>query len=79
MNDLHALGAAEAARQIRAGTLSPVDLLDACLARIEVTGLSSDGLPLSVQLVGRVWGEAGLLAAAAWCEQVVGFKEAPGA
>jgi Asp-tRNA(Asn)/Glu-tRNA(Gln) amidotransferase A subunit family amidase len=76
MNDLHALGAAEAARQIRAGTLSPVDLLDACLARIEV---ASDRLPLSVQLVGRVWGEAGLLAAAAWCEQVVGFKEAPGA
>jgi Asp-tRNA(Asn)/Glu-tRNA(Gln) amidotransferase A subunit family amidase len=36
MNDLHALGAAEAARQIRAGTLSPVDLLDAYLARIAV-------------------------------------------
>jgi amidase len=138
MTDLYALGAAAAARRTRPGTLSPVDLLDACLARIFLTaqahrrrfreemarvaapyeallsptvaapaprglqstgdpsvcapwsvagmpaialptGLPSDGLPLSVQLVGRVWGEAGLLAAAAWREQEIGFKEAPGA
>jgi len=35
MSDFHTLGAAEAARRIRAGTLSPVDLLTACLARID--------------------------------------------
>lgn len=33
-HDLTALGAAEAARRIRAGTLSPLDLVEACLARI---------------------------------------------
>ncbi len=35
MADLHDLGAAEIARRIRAGSLSPVDLLMACLKRIE--------------------------------------------
>lgn len=30
--------------------------------------VASDGLPLALQLVGRPWHEAGLLAAAAWCE-----------
>ena len=34
-------------------------------------GLSPDGLPLAVQLVGRRWDEPGLLAAAAWCEDVL--------
>ncbi len=33
--------------------------------------LGPDGLPLGVQLVGPHWGEAGLLAAAAWCEDVL--------
>jgi len=37
MADLHALGAAEAARRIRAGELSPLDLVAACLARIDAT------------------------------------------
>jgi aspartyl-tRNA(Asn)/glutamyl-tRNA(Gln) amidotransferase subunit A len=31
------------------------------------------GLPLSVQLVGRPWGEAALLATAAWCERTLAF------
>jgi aspartyl-tRNA(Asn)/glutamyl-tRNA(Gln) amidotransferase subunit A len=31
-------------------------------------GWTAEGLPLAVQLVGRPWGEAELLAAAAWCE-----------
>jgi Asp-tRNA(Asn)/Glu-tRNA(Gln) amidotransferase A subunit family amidase len=37
MADLHLLGATEAARRIRAGDLSPVDLVSACLARIDAT------------------------------------------
>jgi aspartyl-tRNA(Asn)/glutamyl-tRNA(Gln) amidotransferase subunit A len=39
--------------------------------------LSPDGLPLAVQLVGRPWDEARLLAAAAWCEGIVAFEERP--
>lgn len=36
-------------------------------------GWDREGLPLAIQLVGRPWAEAELLAAAAWCEQVLGF------
>ncbi len=36
-----------------------------------VAGWTDDGLPLSVQLVGRRWSEAELLAAAAWCEETL--------
>jgi aspartyl-tRNA(Asn)/glutamyl-tRNA(Gln) amidotransferase subunit A len=36
------------------------------------SGLSADGLPLGLQLVGPAFGEASLLAAAAWCERVLG-------
>lgn len=39
--------------------------------------LSSDGLPLGLQLVGRAWDEGRLLAAARWCEQFVGLKQYP--
>jgi aspartyl-tRNA(Asn)/glutamyl-tRNA(Gln) amidotransferase subunit A len=35
---------------------------------------SPEGLPLAIQLVGRAWGEGELLAAAAWCEEVLGFS-----
>jgi Asp-tRNA(Asn)/Glu-tRNA(Gln) amidotransferase A subunit family amidase len=35
------------------------------------------GLPLAVQLVGAAWGEARLLAAAAWCERAIGFDARP--
>jgi aspartyl-tRNA(Asn)/glutamyl-tRNA(Gln) amidotransferase subunit A len=38
-------------------------------------GRSPDGLPLAVQLVGRAWQEAGLLAAAAWCEQALAVEQ----
>lgn len=41
------------------------------------SGLDPQGLPLSIQLVGAPWAEARLLAAAAWCERVLGFREAP--
>ncbi|MBI2525732.1 MAG: amidase [Candidatus Rokubacteria bacterium] len=41
------------------------------------SGLAPEGLPLSLQLVGGVLGEAPLLAAAAWCERVLGFQAAP--
>jgi Asp-tRNA(Asn)/Glu-tRNA(Gln) amidotransferase A subunit family amidase len=34
-------------------------------------GLSDDGLPLGIQLVGRRFDEAGLFRAAAWCEAVL--------
>jgi aspartyl-tRNA(Asn)/glutamyl-tRNA(Gln) amidotransferase subunit A len=40
-------------------------------------GLSSDGLPLGVQLVARRWQDARLLNAARWVEQVVGFAHHP--
>ena len=36
--------------------------------------LSAEGLPLGLQLVGRAWGEADLLAVAAWCEDALGFS-----
>ncbi len=35
---------------------------------------SPEGLPLGLQLVGRPWGEADLLAVAAWCEDALGFR-----
>ena len=34
-------------------------------------------LPLAVQLVAAPWSEARLLAAAAWCERVIGFTAGP--
>jgi aspartyl-tRNA(Asn)/glutamyl-tRNA(Gln) amidotransferase subunit A len=37
-------------------------------------GRSPDGLPLAIQLVGRPWAEGEVLAAAAWCEEVLGFE-----
>src|SRR5207248_1235558 len=39
-------------------------------------GRADDGLPLAIQLVGRPWGEADLLAAAAWCEGVLALPRA---
>ena len=41
------------------------------------SGVDPAGLPLSIQLVGSAFGEARLLAAAAWCERVIGFDAAP--
>jgi Asp-tRNA(Asn)/Glu-tRNA(Gln) amidotransferase A subunit family amidase len=38
-------------------------------------GRDNDGMPLAIQLVGRPWDEAGLLAAAAWCEPVLAFQK----
>ena len=40
-------------------------------------GLSESGLPLGVQLAAGPLGEPRLLAAAAWCERVLGFEAAP--
>jgi aspartyl-tRNA(Asn)/glutamyl-tRNA(Gln) amidotransferase subunit A len=37
-------------------------------------GWTADGLPLSIQLVGPPWKEAAVLAAAAWCEQILGME-----
>ena len=41
------------------------------------SGLSQDGLPLAVQLAGLPWDEGKLLAAAGWCESVLGVSLAP--
>ena len=40
-------------------------------------GLSASGLPLGIQLVSRMFSEPSLLAAAAWCEDVLGRGPAP--
>jgi aspartyl-tRNA(Asn)/glutamyl-tRNA(Gln) amidotransferase subunit A len=37
-----------------------------------VAGWTEDGLPLAIQLVGKPWGEAELLATAVWCEAALG-------
>jgi Asp-tRNA(Asn)/Glu-tRNA(Gln) amidotransferase A subunit family amidase len=36
------------------------------------SGLSAEGMPLGLQLVGPAFGEASLFAAAAWCDRVLG-------
>ena len=41
------------------------------------SGLAESGLPLGIQLVGAYFGEAGLLAAARWCEQALGVELTP--
>ena len=41
------------------------------------SGLSADGLPLGVQLVAAPFEEERLLAAARWCEEVMGFGAGP--
>lgn len=41
-------------------------------------GLTADGLPVGLQLIGRRWEDGPLLAAAAWCEGVLEFCERPG-
>ncbi len=51
------------------------------LARLPVVsfpcGLADDGLPVSLQLIGRTNDEARLLEIAAWCEAAVGFTALP--
>jgi aspartyl-tRNA(Asn)/glutamyl-tRNA(Gln) amidotransferase subunit A len=44
-----------------------------------LAGHSPEGLPLTIQLVGRPWSEAQLFRAAAWCERTLGMeiKEPP--
>jgi aspartyl-tRNA(Asn)/glutamyl-tRNA(Gln) amidotransferase subunit A len=34
-------------------------------------GWDAEGMPLAIQLIGRPWGEAELLAGAAWCEETL--------
>ncbi len=38
---------------------------------------SDQGLPAAVQLTGRPYDEAGLLAASRWCEQLLGWQSSP--
>jgi aspartyl-tRNA(Asn)/glutamyl-tRNA(Gln) amidotransferase subunit A len=35
---------------------------------------NADGLPMAIQLIGRSWDEAELLAAGTWCEEVLAFE-----
>jgi aspartyl-tRNA(Asn)/glutamyl-tRNA(Gln) amidotransferase subunit A len=41
------------------------------------TGTASNGLPVGVQLAGRAFGEADLLASSAWCEAQLGWDGMP--
>ena len=41
------------------------------------SGLSATGVPMGLQLVGPYLGEAGLLAAARWCEEALGVRLTP--
>jgi aspartyl-tRNA(Asn)/glutamyl-tRNA(Gln) amidotransferase subunit A len=41
------------------------------------TGLAEDGLPGGIQFIGPPLGEAGVLATAHWCEQIVAFDALP--
>ena len=41
------------------------------------SGLAESGLPLGIQLVGPYFGEAGLLAAARWCEEALDVNLSP--
>jgi len=41
------------------------------------SGLSGQGLPMAVQLVGAAFAEGRLLALARWCERQLGFKDMP--
>ena len=41
------------------------------------TGIGAEGLPLAVQIVGKAFAEERLLAAAHWCESVLGPAAAP--
>ena len=46
------------------------------LPTVSVPGARNlDDLPLAIQLVGAPWTEAALFAAAAWCEEVLGFED----
>lgn len=38
------------------------------------TGLTEDGMPLAIQLVGRAWSESELFPLAAWCEETLGVE-----
>jgi aspartyl-tRNA(Asn)/glutamyl-tRNA(Gln) amidotransferase subunit A len=41
------------------------------------SGLSDEGLPLGIQLVGKPYGEVNLLGVASWCEKVLHFNDEP--
>jgi aspartyl-tRNA(Asn)/glutamyl-tRNA(Gln) amidotransferase subunit A len=51
--------------------------LSGCPSITVPCGLSASGLPLGLQLVSDLFTEAPLLAAAAWCEDVLGRAPAP--
>ena len=73
MNDLTFLSAAEMAHQIRQKKVSPVELAEAHLSK-----MSSEGLPIGVQIVGRPWQEEQVLTIAAALERECGgFKVPP--
>jgi aspartyl-tRNA(Asn)/glutamyl-tRNA(Gln) amidotransferase subunit A len=40
-------------------------------------GLTSEGLPVGMQLTARPYGEDGLLKAAGWCEKILDFRREP--
>jgi aspartyl-tRNA(Asn)/glutamyl-tRNA(Gln) amidotransferase subunit A len=41
------------------------------------SGMTEEGLPLGIQLVGHPFTEEGLLRIAYWCEQIIGFSHQP--
>jgi len=41
------------------------------------SGLDPNGLPFAIQMAALPMAEAHLLSVAAWCEQVLGFRQRP--
>jgi Asp-tRNA(Asn)/Glu-tRNA(Gln) amidotransferase A subunit family amidase len=79
MSELQWMTAAQAAQAIAARQLSPVELMSALLERIgrlePKLHIARNGLPLSVQFVGRYFAETTLFQVAREWERAAGTNE----
>jgi Asp-tRNA(Asn)/Glu-tRNA(Gln) amidotransferase A subunit family amidase len=71
--DLAYTSAAEMAARVKRRELSPVEIVDACIERIAARNPSLNafaGLPVGMQIAGRRYADADVLAASAAFEQL---------